>query len=212
VPEFLQEVTKFNQECETAYCQYSFQKLKLYSQQMNIPTKDVIYYSQRCHCCGFINRQLTAEEFEPYCSERCRAAIEDDGDFCYYKDHYKPCLICDNSGREYDDESATPSFITAIKNKCYSCLNDFAYPPFEYYSNDYIYIYDGLYQHTDIQSCHDCFCKNSTRLTQFGQNYPIKNLRSHHPVISAISMFKDFQIYNLVDDQQVWTDLFQYME
>jgi hypothetical protein len=212
VPDFLQEVIQFNEECETAYCQYSFKKLKLYAEQMNIPTTDAVYYGQQCHCCGYFNRQRTAEAFQPYCSERCRAAIEDDGDLCYRMDHREPCLICDNSGRKYDEYSVAPNFIKPIKNKCYRCLCDFAYPPFKYYSYDCLSIHEGMSPDFDIEACHDCFCKYSKRNTQFGQNSPITDLRSHHPVISAISMFKDYQVYHLIDDQQVWTDLTQYME
>uniref|UniRef100_A0A6C0I8W4 Uncharacterized protein n=1 Tax=viral metagenome TaxID=1070528 RepID=A0A6C0I8W4_9ZZZZ len=212
VPEFLQEVTQFNEECQTAFCQYSFNKLKLYAEQMKMTTTEAVYYSQQCHCCGYFNEQRTAEAFRPYCSERCRAAIEDDGDLCHRLDHNEPCLICENSGRKYDEYSAPPDFIRPIKNKCYRCLKDFAYPPFKYWSNEYVCVYEGMNQDLSIEACHDCFCKHSKRLSQFGQNYPVRDLRSHHPVISTISALKELHVYNLIDDLQVWADLSQYLQ
>ena len=69
-----------------------------------------------------------------------------------------------------------------------------------------------MYKNLDINACHDCFCKHSKRLTQFGQNYPVEDLRGHHPLISAISALKDLQVYNLVDDQQLWGDLVEYLQ
>ena len=214
VPDFLQEVTQFNEECGAEYCQYSFEKLKLYAKQMNIPVNDAAYYHPQCHCCGYFNEQRTAEDFRPYCSERCRVAIEDDGDICYHKlnDRNSYCLICDNSGRKYDEYSVPPDFIKPIKNKCYRCLGEFAYPPFKYWSNEYVCVYEGMSEDLSIQACYDCFCKYSKRLTQFGQNYPTKNLRCNNPVVSTIYCLKNLQLYNLVDDQQVWADLLQYLQ
>lgn len=211
VPDFLQEVTQFNEECQTTFCQYSFKKLKLYAEQMNIPTKDAVYYTQQCHCCGYFNEERTAEEFQPYCSERCREAIEDHGHICYHKDRNSSCLICDNSGRKYDEDSHPPDFIKPIKNKCDRCLCVFAYPTFSYWSNEYVCVYEGMNGDLSIQTCYDCFCKYSKRLTQFGQNYPTKNLRCNNPVLSTISAFKELHVYNQVVDTQVWVDLNEYL-
>lgn len=111
------------------------------------------------------------------------------------------------------EASTPPDFIKPIKNKCFRCLRDFEYPLFKYWSNEYVCVYEGMIGgDLSIPACHDCFCKYSKKRSQFGQNYPTNNPPFNNPVISAISVFENLQIYNLLDDLQIWTDLSQYLQ
>lgn len=198
------EADKFNDYYGTHYTPENLDKFNDYQFHYNLEIEDAIVYIQTCHCC---NEQLDIFAGE-YCSGGCHYHVEELGLPCF---RGTDCLICDNSGRKYDKNSRPPDSIKPIKNKCYRCLRDFAYPPFKYYSYDCLSIHEGMSPDLDIEACHDCFCKYSKRKTQFGQNSPITDLRSNHPVTSTISMFKEYKVYHLVDDLSVWVDLFQYM-
>jgi endogenous inhibitor of DNA gyrase (YacG/DUF329 family) len=200
VPDFLQEVTQFNDEFGTAFCQYSFQKLKMYADQMNITAKDAVCYSQQCHCCGKFNEQRTAEQFRPYCSERCRAGIEDYGHDCIHTIKNGDCLICENASLDH------PYFIGVPKHPCDDCSSELTHAPFEYY------VVDEIYNIESIQCvCNTCFCRNSNYRRRHVRSYPRKNLACHNPLVSTIDCCNELKVYNQVDDLLVWQDLCQYM-
>ena len=200
IPDFILEVTQFNQECETAFCHCSFEKLKLYADQMNITAKDAVYYSQQCHCCGNLNEQRTTDEFRPYCSERCRAGIEDYGHQCIHIIKNGHCLICDNMTHDPSDFDGVPN------HPCDDCSSELTYPPFEYCLDDLI---DDIERINCV--CNDCFCRNSKYRRMYFRTYPLKNHPCHNPLVSAIYCCNELQVYNQIDDLQVWRDMRQYM-
>jgi hypothetical protein len=200
MPDFILEVTQFNQECETAFCHCSFEKLKMYADQMNITAKDAVYYSQQCHCCGNLNEQRTTDEFRPYCSERCRAGIEDYGHQCIHIIKNGHCLICDNMTHDLSDFNGVPN------HPCDDCSSKLTYPPFEYCLDDLI---DDIERINCV--CNDCFCRNSKYRRMYFRTYPLKNHPCHNPLVSAIYCCNELQVYNQIDDLQVWRDMRQYM-
>ena len=193
VPEFLQEMTEFNLAEGTYFRPSTFAKVKLYAVDTGLQLTDAVEYSQKCHCCD-----IDIPVFgDMYCSERCRQAIEDDGCECVRKACYKECLICNLSGREYDENSVAPAFVELPTTTCMVCYEAFAYPAFEYKETYYFYPAEIL------RVCHGCFCEHSRER----HNTPVVDHPCNHPVLYVISAFKELGVYNFVEDMQVWEDL-----
>lgn len=193
VPEFLQEMTEFNATEGTYFSPSAFTKLKLYSLDTGLQLTDAVEYSQKCHCCD-----VDIPVFgNLYCSERCREAIEDDGHECVRKACFKECLVCNLSGREYDENSVAPAFVELPTTPCMVCYEAFSYPAFEYKETYYFYPAENL------RVCHGCFCEHS----RARNNTPVVDHPCNHPVLYVISAFKELGVYNFVEDMQVWEDL-----
>ena len=207
------DLIAFNTIYKAEFSPREFQAFRTYTEATGLNYSDALIYMNTCHCCDGTDLLFG----KLYCSERCREAIEEHGHTCIRKSLYHDCLICDNSGRVYDNNSTPPDFRHIFANVCTQCNVNFRYPPFDYYEYDWHYepteedlnnpdfdIHDiGNNQHV----CHDCFCEKSTAKREFRDNFPINDLPCHHPVISTIHMFKELGLYNTVDDLQVWSDL-----
>ena len=100
--------------------------------------------------------------------------------------------------REYDCE---PEYA----RECDDCEEIFTHPYFAYYCNT-------KYDSRIHRVCNTCFCENATFwLPGEVRCVPNKDRGYHNPFVSAISCFEELNIYNLVDDLEVWADLAQYM-
>ena len=196
VPEFLQEMTEFNATEGTYFRPSTFAKVKLYAVDTGLQLTDAVEYSQKCHCCDIYIPVFG----DMYCSERCRQAIEDDGCECVRKACFKECLICNLSGREYDENSVAPAFVELPTTTCMVCNDAFVYPAFEYKETYYFYPAEIL------RVCHGCFCEHSRER----HNTPVVDHPCNHPVLYVISAFKELGVYNFVEDMQVWEDLCHY--
>lgn len=207
------DLIAFNTIYKAEFSPREFQAFRTYTEATGLNYSDALIYSNSCHCCD-------GSDFlfgKVYCSERCREAIEEHGHTCIRNSLNQECLICDNSGRVYDDNSTPPDFLQISANVCSQCNVSFRYPPFDYYEYDWHYepteedLNDPDFDIHDIGNnqhvCHDCFCEKSTAKREFRDNFPINDLPCHHPVISTIHMFKELGLYNTVDDLQVWSDL-----
>ena len=193
VPEFLQEMTEFNATEGTYFLPSAFAKVKFYAADTGLQLTDAVEYSQKCHCCD-----IDIPVFgNLYCSERCRQAIEDDGHECVRKACFKECLVCNLSGREYDENSVAPPFVELPTTPCMVCYKAFAYPAFEYKET---YYFDPA---ENLRVCHGCFCEHS----RARHNTPVVDHPCNHPALYVISAFKELGIYNFVVDMQVWEDL-----
>lgn len=202
VPDFLQEVTQFNENCNVSLNQYHLKKLKLYAIEARISAEDALVYYSQCHCCGYY-KYGSENEFQLYCSERCRKAIEDDGFECIHTSTCRDCLICNNSGRTYDENSVHPDFVELPKNTCDDCASEFIYPPFEYCVDDEVYNTETIYS-----VCNTCFCRNSSYRRRHVQSYPVKNHACHDPHVSALYCCRELKVFI---DLIVREDLCQYM-
>jgi hypothetical protein len=191
-----------------------FQAFRKYTEATSLNYSDALIYSNSCHCCD-------GSDFlfgNVYCSEQCREAIEEHGHTCIRKSLYNDCLICDNSGRVYDNNSTPPDFLQISANVCTQCKVSFRYPQFDYYEYDWHYepteedLNDPDFDIHDIGNnqlvCHSCFCEKSTAKREFRDNFPINDLPCHHPVVSTVHMFKELGLY---DDLQVWSDLCEFI-
>jgi len=100
--------------------------------------------------------------------------------------------------REYDCE---PEY----ERECDDCEEIFTHPYFAY---DYNTMYDSRIHRV----CNTCFCENSQFwLPGEVRCVPNKDRGYHNPFVSAIYCFEELELYNLVDDLEVWADLAQYM-
>jgi hypothetical protein len=211
------DLLAFNAIYKAEFSIREFQAFRKYTEATGLNYSDAFIYSGSCHCCD-------GSDFlfgKVYCSERCREAIEEHGHTCIRNSIYEDCLICDNSGRVYDDNSTPPDFLQIKAAVCTQCNVSFRYPHFDYYEYDWHYepteedlnnpdfdIHDiGNNQHV----CHSCFCEKSTAKREFRDNFPINDLPCHHPVVSTVHMFKELGLYNTVDDLQVWSDLSEFI-
>jgi hypothetical protein len=100
--------------------------------------------------------------------------------------------------REYDCE---PEYA----RECDDCEEIFTHPYFAYYCNT-------KYDSRIHRVCNTCFCENSTFcLPGEVRCVPDKDRGYHNPFVSAIYCFEELELYNLVDDLEVWADLAQYL-
>lgn len=211
------DLLAFNTIYNAEFSVREFQAFRTYTEATGLNYSDAFIYSGSCHCCA-------GSDFlfgKVYCSERCREAIEDHGHTCIRNSIYEECLICDNSGRVYDDNCTPPDFLQIKAAVCSQCKVSFRYPHFDYYEYEWHYepteedLNDPNFDIHDIGNnqhvCHSCFCEKSTAKREFRDNFPINDLPCHHPVVSTVHMFKELGLYNTVDDLQVWSDLSEFI-
>lgn len=179
------EADEFNALYGTHYTQENLKKFTNYREHYGLEVEDAIDYVQTCHCC---NEQLDIFAGE-YCSGGCHNHVEELGLPCF---RGAECLICNND--------------TFPQQQCDDCSSEITYQPFEYYYDDEIHNVDSIHY-----VCNACFCRNSNYCRRHVRTYPIRDHPCHNPLANAIYCCNELQVYNQINDLQVWSDLYQYM-